>query len=144
MGTEVRKRKALAVIECFEEIPCNPCESSCPHGAISLNGAIWHIPVLDEKKCVGCGICVAHCSGQAIFVVDDSHSEELCSISMPWELLPMPEKGAAVTATDRNGKAVCTGTVKKVTLAPSFDCTAVLTVEVPAAFRDEVRGIRRL
>ncbi len=144
MGEAVRKRRALAVIECFEEIPCNPCETSCPQKAITLNGAIWHLPELLEERCIGCGICVAHCSGQAIFVVDDSYSEELCSISLPYEFWPLPEKGMAVDATDRDGAFVCPGTVKKVVTAPSFDQTAVLTVEVPSKYRDTVRGIRRL
>ena len=143
MGETVKKRKALAVLECFEEIPCNPCESSCPHKAITLNGAIWHVPELIEERCVGCGICVAHCSGQAIFVVDDSYSDELCAVSMPYEFWPLPEKGCKVTATDRDGMEVCEGTVKKVVTAPSFDATAVLTVEVPLQYKDIVRGIRR-
>ncbi len=143
MGETVKKAYAKAVIECFEEIPCNPCMTSCPQQAITLDGAIYHIPRLIEDRCIGCGICVASCSGQAIFVVDDTYSDEYCSISMPYEFYPLPEKGAAVRAADREGRFVCGGTVKKVVTAPAFDKTAVLTIEVPAKYRDIVRSICR-
>ncbi|MBW2487610.1 MAG: hypothetical protein JRE72_09330, partial [Deltaproteobacteria bacterium] len=34
---EARRRKgAVAVLECLEDIPCNPCESSCKFDAITV------------------------------------------------------------------------------------------------------------
>ena len=66
---EKKELRPIAVIECCEEIPCNPCMSACPHHAIVIEGGIHHIPQLKPELCVGCGICVARCSGQAIFVV---------------------------------------------------------------------------
>ena len=66
---EKKESSPIAVIECCEEIPCNPCMSACPHHAIVIEGGIHHIPQLKPVLCVGCGICVARCSGQAIFVV---------------------------------------------------------------------------
>jgi ferredoxin len=36
-----KDRRALAaVIECIEGIPCNPCETSCPVGAITVGDEI--------------------------------------------------------------------------------------------------------
>lgn len=59
--------KGVAIIECPQEIPCNPCVAACKTGAItkaSLNAC----PRIDPEKCVGCKLCVAACSGQAIFL----------------------------------------------------------------------------
>jgi len=35
------------------------CESVCPFGAIGVDAE--NIPVVDEEKCTGCGICVKNC-----------------------------------------------------------------------------------
>ena len=60
----------VAVIECFQGIPCNPCADACPRGAITMLGSISELPDFDEAKCNGCGICVTSCPGLAIFIVD--------------------------------------------------------------------------
>ena len=49
------------VIECIQEIPCNPCETACKFGAIKVGQPITNLPVLDEKLCTGCGNCIADC-----------------------------------------------------------------------------------
>lgn len=134
------RRRPIAVIECCEEIPCNPCVSACPQKAIRMEEGIHHIPWVDENACVGCGICVAKCSGQAIFVVEKS--ERTAKVSFPYEMLPLPEKGTAVWGTDREGKSVCEGTITKVSLAKAFDRTAVVTIEIPVRWAEEVRGFR--
>ena len=143
MGKAVKRGTPRAVIECFEEIPCNPCETCCPHHAITLHGEIWHIPELIPERCVGCGICVAHCSGQAIFVVDDGYPDGMGRVSMPFEFLPLPQKGEVIRAADRNGAYVCPGTVTKVMTSAAFDHTAVVTIEIPAEYVDTVRSIIR-
>ncbi len=42
---------------------CYTCIYECPGGAISfgMEGA-----VIDEEKCVGCGICYENCASEAI------------------------------------------------------------------------------
>ena len=136
----LKKAVAKAVLECYEQIPCDPCVDSCPHGAISITGGIHNTPVLDPDKCIGCGICITHCSGQAIFVVESG--DEYGSVSMPYEFLPLPEKGSRADATDRDGKYVCEGVITEVRYVPSFDHTAVVKIRVPAEYTDEVRGFR--
>ena len=74
-GIEVLNNKKCVVIECKQNIPCNPCESACPHHAISIGNPITNLPVVDPEKCIGCGLCVAQCPGQACFLVDMSHEE---------------------------------------------------------------------
>ncbi len=58
----------VAVIECIEEIPCNPCEQACPQHAITIGKPITNRPHLDEDKCIGCGLCIPRCPGLAIFL----------------------------------------------------------------------------
>jgi len=135
---------AVAVIECLQEIPCNPCEAACPMHAITVGEPITSLPCLDEEKCIGCGKCVAMCSGQAIFIVDKTWSETEASVSFPHEYLPLPEKGQKVSAVNRGGEVVCEGTVIRVVNPASYDCTPVVTLAVPRELADEVRGMRRI
>lgn len=137
------RRGPVAVLECVQQIPCNPCEASCPFGAITVGSPITNLPVLDAEKCKGCGTCVAKCPGMAIFVVDKSYSDAKGSVSFPYEYYPLPEEGAEVTVTNRKGEAVGTGRVMKVTNPTSFDHTPVVTVETVLSLTDEVRNIKR-
>ena len=76
------------IMECTQNIPCNPCQDACPMHCIKIGEQITSLPVVDEdKQCIGCGMCVASCSGQAIFLVDESFEEEYASITLPYEFL---------------------------------------------------------
>ena len=141
--SEERKRKGpVAVAECVEEIPCNPCESSCRLGAIDIGEEITNCPKINPEKCVGCGVCVAHCSGMAIFVMDKSYSDITGTVAFPYEYQKVPAVGESVKATDRAGKVVCDGLVKKVVMPKSYDRTYVVTIEVPIDMVEIVRGIQ--
>ena len=144
-GTAVKnpgRKGALAVVECYEEIPCNPCNTCCPHNAIKLEGGINSLPELDESLCTGCGLCIARCPGQAIFVVDDSFSTTEGLVSIPYEFLPMPKAGQKVHITDRHGQENCEGEIYRVLAPASFDCTAVVTMKVPLAYLNDARGFK--
>ena len=134
----------VAVIECVQEIPCNPCEAACRFGAIGVGIPITNLPVLDEGKCTGCGACIAHCSGLAIFVVDKTYNETQATVSFPHEYLPLPEKGDTVDAVNRAGQAVCKGEVVRIVDTARNDCTPVVTVAIPKEYADDVRGMARL
>ncbi|MDP2856454.1 MAG: 4Fe-4S binding protein [Bacillota bacterium] len=133
----------VAVIECTQEIPCNPCEAACPHGAITVGLPITRCPELDGEECTGCGLCIAACPGLAVFVVDMCFAPGRTAVSFPYEYLPLAARGDKVTACDRSGHAVCEAEVLKVLCPPRNDHTAVVTVVVPTAFAQEVRGIVR-
>lgn len=133
----------VAIIECTQEIPCNPCEASCRLGAISIGEPITNLPQLNDEKCIGCGVCIAQCSGLAIFVIDKTFKKDKGSVSFPYEYLPLPEVGQNVSAVDRRGSVVCEGEIVKVMNPASFDRTPVVTVAVPVEYTEEVRSIRR-
>ena len=46
-----------------------------------------------DVDCIGCGMCVASCSGQAIFLVDETYEPGFATVTLPYEFLPLPEKG---------------------------------------------------
>mgnify|MGYP000787989459 CR=1 FL=1 len=51
------KKGGYAVIECPKRIPCTPCYTSCPTGAVLPFEDINDVPRIDYAKCTGCGIC---------------------------------------------------------------------------------------
>ncbi|MEA3356509.1 MAG: 4Fe-4S binding protein [Candidatus Bipolaricaulota bacterium] len=143
--SEERMRQGpVAVIECIQEIPCNPCEAACPTGAIDIGSPITNLPRLDEGKCIGCRLCVSACPGLAIFMVDLTYSDESATVTFPYEYLPLPEKGQTVRAMNRAGEPVCAGTVIRVQNPRVNDKTPVVTVAVPHRYAAEVRGILRV
>lgn len=134
----------VAIVECVQEIPCNPCQGACPTGAIRVGEPITNTPRVNYDSCTGCGLCIAACSGLAIFVVDKTYSETEGTVSFPFEYLPLPEKGSRVAALSRGGGYVCEGTVVRVVNGKRNDHTPVVTVAVPKEHTDTVRTIRRL
>ncbi len=144
LPSEERFQKGpVAVIECVQEIPCNPCEAACSFGAIEVGEPITNLPTLNGKKCTGCGICASKCPGLAIFIVNKVYSETTATVSFPYEYFPTPAPGEKKDAVNRRGEVVCEGTIIKVVNPQSFDHTPIVTVEIPSEFADEVRSIRR-
>ncbi len=133
----------VAVIECVQEIPCNPCEASCKRKAIKIGEPITNLPTVDFEKCVGCGVCVAKCSGMAIFIVDKTYSETTATVAFPYEYYPLPEKDQVIEAVNRKGEVVCEGKVIRVLNPANFDHTPVITIEIPKEYADEVRSMKR-
>jgi len=105
---EELEKKRLCVIECVEEIPCNPCAAVCRSGAIIKEG-LCKPPVVDWKACIGCTMCVAVCPGMSIFMqwIEDGDGY----VTMPYELLPEPKIGDRVQLLNRKGEAVGEGMI---------------------------------
>ncbi len=109
-------------------------------GCIKIGSKITALPVVDEQVvCTGCGMCVAACSGQAIFLVDEHSEAGYAAITIPYEFLPRPEKGEIGTALDRSGAEVCQAEIVAIKSAKVMDHTSLLTMKVPAEMAMKAR-----
>ena len=128
----LNKKGIHPVIECTQNIPCNPCQDACSRKCIKIGSKITALPSIDESKdCSGCGLCVASCSGQAIFLVNEDLESGYATVTLPYEFLPLPAKGDKGIALDRSGKEVCEASVLEVKSSKAFDHTNLLTMKVP-------------
>ena len=134
----------VACIECVQGIPCNPCESACKFGAITIGEEITNLPRINEEKCVGCGVCVAACPGLAITIVNKAFDEGEATIDFPFEYIPLPKEGDIVDAVSRAGEVVCKGRIVSVKKPKAYAGTAVISMAIPKVYADEVRSIKRL
>lgn len=134
LPTKEQLRRGVAVIECVQEIPCNPCVDGCPVDAISMDD-VNAPPHVDFEACIGCGKCVAICPGLACFVVtlEDDHA----LVTLPYEMFPLPGEGDRVAALNRRGKHVGEAVVRRVKTGD----TPVITIEVAPELAMEVRAI---
>lgn len=129
----IHRKGIHPIMECSQNIPCNPCQDACPKHCIKIGKDITALPAVDESvECVGCGMCVAACSGQAIFLVNEEYEEGFAAITMPYEFLPLPKAGDTGKALSRGGEEICEAEVIEVRTAPAFDRTNLLTMKVPA------------
>lgn len=132
----------VAVIECFQRIPCNPCSTACTKNAMKDFVDINDRPQLDEEICNGCGLCISKCPGLAIMVVDGSYSEDEILFKIPYEFLPLPVEGNIVAGLDRAGEYICDVKIIKVQNPKAFDRTPVIHVLVPRKYLYDFRNIR--
>jgi Fe-S-cluster-containing hydrogenase component 2 len=139
------KKGPVVVVECTEEIPCNPCETTCSKHVIKVGGPITNLPELaDEFSCNGCANCVIKCPGLAVFIIDKTYSDKEAAVSLPYELLPLPQKGTEIKGLDRTGNEVCRGKVIKVLSGKALNKTNVVTIAIPKDFADDVRFFKNL
>jgi thioredoxin reductase/Fe-S-cluster-containing hydrogenase component 2 len=133
------------VIECSQNIPCNPCQDACSKKCIKIGEKITSLPVVDENStCIGCGLCVAACSGQSIFLMNEDKEEGYTHVTLPYEFLPLPVKGMKGLALNRSGQVACQAEVVDVKLLPAFDRTTLLTIKVPKEMGMKARFFRAI
>jgi len=99
--------KPFVLIDCLYGFACNPCEFSCPHGAITKTSTST-VPQLDFDKCIGCMQCVYQCPGLAIFGYN---------LKKDWLFLPIEyaaEEKAEVFLVDNDGKKLGEGIIEKI------------------------------
>ena len=136
LPTDDQFKKGVAIIECVQEIPCDPCVAICPVSAISMKD-INDTPKIDYSKCTGCKRCVGICPGLAIFVI--KYKDDKALITIPYEFLPIPKVEDFVLALDREGKPIGKA---RIVMVKKSNKTTVLTIEVEKEVAMEVRNIR--
>lgn len=128
------------ITECMQSIPCNPCESVCPTGALRVGQPISNLPEFQKHLCVGCLKCVEVCPGLAVFVVDYEYSDEEATVAFAYEYLPLPVKGMGVLAVDSKGEPVCFSEV--IDVRRGKDRTNVIRIAVKKEMAALIRGIK--
>lgn len=140
LPSEIRLAKGpVAVFECLQPIPCNPCAEACPRGAITVK-EINDCPTLSEELCNGCGICMTHCPGLSIFVVDANYAKDQGLVKIPYEFYPLPKADEYVDALDRSG--ACVGKARVIRIQSSANKTNIVWLSVPRELVMDVRSIR--
>lgn len=132
----------VSIVECYQKIPCNPCVKACNRDAISMGNDINNLPEVDYDKCNGCGVCIALCPGLAIFVVDKSYSDEYALVKIPFEYVPVPEKGQLVCGLNRAGEELGWFEVERVISGGKKNKTYTISLKVPQDLAMEVRNIK--
>ena len=132
---------AVAVFECVQRIPCNPCVEACPRGAIEALSDINDCPKVNEALCNGCGLCLTRCPGLSIVVIDSEYKPDEALLKIPYEFLPLPEAGERVAALGRDGQVL--GEAAVVKTQQSQNKTSVIWLAVPKAQMMDIRNICR-
>ena len=135
-----KQAKVHPVIECTQNIPCNPCQDACKKGCISIGDNITSLPIsVDGSECINCGMCVASCSGQAIFLVAEDTEPGFGEVTIPYEFLPLPQKGDKGFGLSRSGEKICEAEITNVRSSKAFDGTNLVTMKVPMEYIDKAR-----
>jgi sarcosine oxidase, subunit alpha len=135
--------KYTPIMHCYQEIPCNPCISVCPSGAIKLDealGNIMDLPYYTGEECTRCGMCVAVCPGLAISVAKKLYGE-WAEVVLPHEFIPNFHENEFVALTDTEGKILEKGEVMKIQLNKKYK-TYLITFKVTLQNAAKIAGIR--
>jgi NADPH-dependent 2,4-dienoyl-CoA reductase/sulfur reductase-like enzyme/Fe-S-cluster-containing hydrogenase component 2 len=133
------------IFHCSQEIPCNPCTSICPKGAIRIEGDdILGLPTFDESACIACEQCVAICPGLAVTLVDYRKKDaDGVLVSIPFEFPKAAIKeGDMVTVLDTLGKVLGHVPVAKVRSPKFADHALLVKVKAPREIAKLIAGIQ--
>jgi NADPH-dependent 2,4-dienoyl-CoA reductase/sulfur reductase-like enzyme/Fe-S-cluster-containing hydrogenase component 2 len=132
------------IFHCVQEVPCNPCTSVCPVGAIRTeNDDITGLPYLTEiESCTGCGSCVAVCPGLSVSLVDYRKDPERPLVTLPYEIWrDRVAEGQEVPVTDVDGAILGYFPVRKVKSRKKYPGTLLVQVEVDRPVAKAAVGI---
>jgi len=150
-GPIVRRRKpkeeegVMPIFHCAQEVPCNPCASVCPEGAIRTErDEITGLPyIVDSGLCKGCMNCVFICPGLAVTLVDYRKAEKDAVVTLPYEIWrERVEVGEKVPVTDVDGAILGHYPVEKViSNRTRYPGTLLVQVRVEKKAAKEAVGI---
>ena len=132
------------LFHCYQEVPCNPCTSVCPVGAIRTEkDLITGLPyMVDMDACTGCGACVAVCPGLSVTLVDYRQDPQNPLVTFPYEVWrDQLSEGATVPVTDIDGAILGNFQVVKVSSRRKYPGTLMVQVKLPKAVAKVAVGI---
>ncbi|MGD8991726.1 MAG: FAD-dependent oxidoreductase [Desulfobacterales bacterium] len=139
-----REEGVIPVFHCYQEVPCNPCTSVCPVGAIRTErDDITGLPyIIDLDACTGCGSCVAVCPGLSMVLVDYRDDPEHPLVTLPYEIWrDRVEVGQKVPITDVDGAILGYYPVEKLSTRRKFPGTLLVQVKVEKNVAKAAMGI---
>lgn len=135
----------MPIFHCVQEVPCNPCTSVCPEGAIRTErDEITGLPYLVEASlCKGCMNCIFICPGLAATLVDYRKDQERPTVTLPYEVWrEKVEVGQRVPVTDMDGAVLGSYPVEKVLANPKkYPGTLLVQVKLERAVAKRAVGI---
>ncbi|MBF0298024.1 MAG: FAD-dependent oxidoreductase [Oligoflexia bacterium] len=142
-AADFKGNEKKVLISCTQEIPCNPCESSCHLKAISIGEKINQQPDVNYQICKGCGLCVPACPGRAIRILQYNYDEKksLSALTIPFEFWPYPKADEDIDLYNVKGDIITKGKVLKVVIPKKkIDC-GVITVSFDQKFAFDVVAV---
>ncbi|MBW2015301.1 MAG: FAD-dependent oxidoreductase [Deltaproteobacteria bacterium] len=142
-----REEGVFPVFHCYEEVPCNPCTSVCPQGAIRTEGdRLTGLPYMEDLSlCKGCLNCVAVCPGLAVTLVDYREDPENPIVTLPYEVWrERVEEGSQVPVMDEDGALLGHYSVVKVQSMKKYPGTLLVQVSMDRKTAKQAAGIRVL
>ncbi|MGD8725756.1 MAG: FAD-dependent oxidoreductase, partial [Desulfobacterales bacterium] len=139
-----REEGVFPIFHCYQEVPCNPCTSVCPVGAIRTErDDITGLPyIIDLDACTGCGSCVAVCPGLSMILVDYREDPEHPLVTLPYEIWrERVEVGQKVPLTDVDGAILGYYPVEKLSTRRKFPGTLLVQVKVDKKVAKAAMGI---
>jgi len=132
------------VFHCAQEVPCNPCTSVCPVGAIRTEeDKITGLPyMVDLEACTGCASCIAVCPGLSVSLLDYRDDPEHPLVTLAYEI--WREKVAAgqmVPITDVEGAILGYFPVHRVRTRRKYPGTLLVQVRVNRSVAKKAAGI---
>jgi Fe-S-cluster-containing hydrogenase component 2 len=140
----VREKGVFPIFHCYQEVPCNPCTSVCPVGAIRTErDEITGLPYMtDLEACTGCGSCVAVCPGLSMILVDYRDDAEHPLVTLPYEIWRGGlDVGQKVPVTDVDGAILGYYPVEKISTRRKYPGTLLIQVKMDKKVAKAAMGI---
>ena len=132
------------IFHCYQEVPCNPCTSVCPVGAVKTEGdKITGLPyMVDLDLCTGCASCVAVCPGLSVTMVDYRQDRQHPLVTLPYEVWrDQVREGQKVPVTDIDGAVLGYFAVETVKSRKKYPGTLLVQVRLDKAVAKVAVGI---
>jgi ferredoxin len=144
-----QKKRIVASVECFEEIPCRACQTACPEEAILIGRVprLADVPILTEDKCTACGICVSACPSSAIVMLQEEPEKSVSKLVLPWRGARPWRVGEFASLLNRRGETLGSARVIKASEIADVQTSGKVQqveVEVPTHLVWEARGLKTM